>query len=161
MSISRRIFLRSGALTAAAAGVAFGAGKLALGQKGGKLLRPTIQPIEGIPYQAQQDTLFSYRRGAFEPCVGSVFQTRGANGKTTDLTLISVTEYKSKAPAGLMSRQGRETDSFTLAFRADGMLPGSGIPKLSHPVLGKFDMFLTLDRKNGELFYEAVVNHVL
>jgi hypothetical protein len=160
MSISRRLFLRSGALTAVAAGMALGTGKLALAQKR-KSSRPTIQPVDGVPYRAQQDTLFSYRRAAFEPCVGSVFQTRGADGKTINLTLISVTEYKSKAPAGLMSRQGRETDSFTLGFKADGMLPGSGIPELDHPVLGKFDMFLTLDRENGELFYEAVVNHVL
>ena len=159
MSISRRLFLRSGALTAAAAGLALGAGKLALGQKG-KLSHPTIEPLEGVPYQAQQDTLFYYRRAAFEPCVGSVFQTRGANGKTTNLTLLRVTEYQPEAPAGLI-RKARKTDSFTLSFRASGMLPSSGIPKLSHPVLGKFDMFLTFNRKNGELFYEAVVNHVL
>ena len=160
MSISRRLFLRSGALTAAAAGLALGANKLALGQKG-KLSHPTIEPIDGVPYQAQQDTLFYYRRSAFEPCVGSVFQTRGANRKTINLTLLKVTEYKPQAPAGLIIRQARNTDSFTLSFRASGMLPSSGIPKLSHPVLGEFDMFLSLDRKNGELFYEAVVNHVL
>ena len=160
MSISRRLFLRSASLTAAAAGLTLGAGKLALGQKG-KLSHPTIQPIDGVPYRAQQDTLFSYRRAAFEPCVGSVFQTRGGSGNTVNLTLLKVTEYKCKAPVGPIIWQARETDSFTLSFSATGMLPSTGISKLSHPVLGKFDMFLTFARKNGELFYEGVVNHVL
>ena len=160
MSISRRLFLRAGTLAAVAAGVGLGAGKLALGQKGQRL-STTIMPIDGIPYQARQDTLLYYRRAAFEPCVGTVFEARGASGQTVNLTLLSVAGYDSSATAGLISGRTRETDSFSLTFKANGQLSTSGISNLSHPVLGKFDMFLTGEKRKGELFYQAVVNHLI
>ena len=160
MSISRRLFLRAGTLAAVAAGVGLGAGKLALGQKGQRLTA-TIMPTDGIPYQARQDTLLYYRRAAFEPCVGTVFEARGATGQTVNLTLLSVAGYDSSATAGLINGRTRETDSFSLTFKANGQLSTSGISNLSHPVLGRFDMFLTGEERKGELFYQAVVNHLI
>ena len=147
-------------MTAVAAGVALGVSKLALGQKG-KRLTATVMPTDGIPYQASQDTLFSYGRAAFEPCVGSVFETRGASGKTVNLTLISVAGYSSTATAGRMTGRARETDSFSLNFKAGEKISTSGIPELSHPVLGQFALFLTPVVSKGEIFYEAVINHVV
>jgi hypothetical protein len=152
MSISRRIFLRSGTMSAVGAGVALGAAKLALGQKGQRL-SATIMP--------KRDTLFSYSRAAFEPCVGSVFEARGSLGNNIKLTLISINGFNAKAIAAKMSGRVRDTETFSLNFKANQKLTKSGIPTLNHPVLGKFDLFLTAENRNGEFFYEAVVNHVI
>jgi len=143
-------------MSAVAGGITLGAGKVALGQK--RKVIATVIPTEGIPSQARQDSLFSYGRAAFEPCVGSVFVAGSPTGRTVNLTLIKVRPYSSKASAKKMTGQSRETDSFSLSFQADGLLPASGIPTLSHPVLGKFALFLT---KQSGLFYEAVVNHIV
>jgi|SRR5450432_271799 len=161
MPISRRFFLKSGTLTALSASLLFGAGETVFGQKG-KQLRPDIMPIDGIPYAARQEALLYYTHAAFDPCVGSVFMSRGADGKMVELTLLSVTQYKTKATTRLMTKAARATDSFSLMFKASGKLPSfSQIPTLTHPVLGKLDMFMTERVVNGEIFYEAVINHLM
>jgi hypothetical protein len=143
-------------MSAVAAAVALGAGKLALGQKAGRL-RPSVLPTEGLSDQRNEDSLFNYGRAAFEPCVGSNFQTRGARGQTINLTLVSVRGYDSSKIAGKITGRIRDTETFSLAFRADQKLPSSGLPTLSHPVLGNFKLFLA---PASGLFYEAVVNHI-
>lgn len=160
MSISRRIFLTRGLLSAVAGSVALSGGKLALGQRANRL-RPTVQPTGEIPLLTQSDTLFSYGRAAFEPCVGSVFQANVPFGSPVNLTLLSVKGYSAKAISRRMTTQARETEAFMLIFRSEEKIPSTGVPTLSHPVLGKFDLFLTVDGKNGEFFYEAVINHVI
>ena len=161
MSISRRFFLKQGSLTALTAGLVVGAGGMAFGQKGGQLSTTTAS-TEGIPYEAQKDPLFYYTRAAFDPCVGSVFQANGADGKVVELTLLSVTGYTPNPKTRLTTGKARPTDCFSLMFKASGKLPSfSSIPSLYHPVLGKLDMFLTYREVNGEIFYEAVINHLL
>ncbi len=159
MSISRRIFLRSGTMSAVAAGVSLGAGKLALGQNA-RRSSATVIPTAGSINFAAGDTLFSYGRAAFEPCIGSVFTVRGSGGKTVNLTLISISGYKPGRRAELVTSRVRKTDSFSLVFKAERQVLTTGTPSLSHPVLGTFDLFLTAGKKNG-IFYEAVINHIV
>jgi hypothetical protein len=47
-------------------------------------------------------------------------------------------------------------------FKAAGPLPQfTSIHKISHPSLGKFDLFLTPhSQEGGALLYEAVFNHI-
>lgn len=160
MPISRRFFLKSGTLTALTASLVYGSGGMVLGQK--RKMTTTIVPLDGIPFQARQDPLLYYTRAAFDPCVGSVFRARGANGRMVDLTLLSVTQYQTKAATRIATKASRATDSFSLMFRASGKLPSySQIPALTHPALGKVEMFLTERVVDGEIFYEAVINHLM
>ena len=161
MPISRRFFLKQGSLTALTAGLAVGASGLAFGQKS-RQISPATASTDGIPYQAQKDPLFYYTRAAFDPCVGSVFQANGADGKVVELTLLSVTGYTADPKTRLTTGKPRQTDCFSLMFKASGKLPSfSSIPALYHPVLGKLEMFLTLREVRGEIFYEAVINHLI
>ena len=159
MSVSRRKFMRSGALTALSAGLLLKSPNLAFGQK---LRQSKLGADNPIPYNAQKELLYIATRGTFEPYIGSIFQARGANGDQVELTLVSVTPYKQGLKSRVTTGKPRATDSFSLLFRATGPLPSfSSIPSLYHPALGRLDLFLTPhQREGGELFYEAVFNHV-
>ena len=160
MAISRRFFLKSGTLTALAAGVAFSPNHLAFGQK------RSVSTTAGstnlgyqIPITAQQQPAFMFTRATFDPYVGGIFQAPDARGRLVSLTLLSATTNRPKSK--ISTAQARQTDSFSLMFKAEEPLPKlTSIHKISHPALGKFDLFLTPREKDGEFFYEAVFNHL-
>ena len=163
MAISRRFFLKSGTLTAIAAGVAFSPNHLVFGQKG------TLSTNAGstnlgyqIPITAQQEPTYMFTRATFDPYVGSIFQAPNARGRMVNLTLISATTNKPSATTKISTAKAIETDSFSLMFKASGQLPEfTSIHKISHPSLGKFDLFLTPHSQEGSaLMYEAVFNHI-
>lgn len=156
--LSRRSFMRSGTLTALSLGLAVKTGPLAFGQHR-KQTDPALDFT--ITDRLGQEPLIYYTQAAFENVLGSTFQTLGARG-TVDLTLVKVTGYKPNQNTRITTGKARETDSFSLLFKASGPLPAfAPIHTLSHPVLGKIDLFMT-ERKteSGEIFYEAVINHL-
>lgn len=157
MSVSRRKFIKSGALTALSAGLIFKAGESAFGQK--KQRRP-ISKFD-VPYEAQQNPILYYDRATFEPYVGGTFIGRDARGRAVELKLLRVTEFKPTAATITRSR-GRDTESFSLTFNASSALPEfTSIHVIEHPVLGKFDLFLQRSGDNGQIVYQAVINHLL
>lgn len=160
MPISRRFFMKSGTMTALSAGLVFGPGLLAFGQKPG---RETNALDPQIPSKARTDVLNYYTRETFEPYIGSNFQARGARGEKVNLTLTKVTAYKPQPKTRLTTGKARQTESFSLTFSASGPLPAfSNIPSLYHDVLGKLDLFLTSHvDEAGNLFYEAVINRLI
>lgn len=156
MPISRRLFIKSGTLTALAAGVVFSPKGLAFGQSGAQG-NPGFQ----IPITAQQQPSYMFTRATFEPYVGGIFQAPNARGQMVSLTLLSATSYRCSASTRLSTVKARETDSFSLMFDAAGPLPPfTSIHKVSHPSLGEFDLFVTPREKNGAFYYEAVFNHI-
>ena|SRR2546426_2374560 len=159
MAISRRFFLKSGALTALAAGVALSPNRLAFGQKQRRL---TTGLDYQIPISAQQEPTYYFTRATFDPYVGGIFQAPNARGKMVNLTLLSATTNKPSANTKISTGKPIETDSFSLMFKAAGPLPPfTSIHTISHPSLGKFDLFLTLHSQAGSaLLYEAVFNHI-
>ncbi|MEP6635305.1 MAG: hypothetical protein ABJB97_01175 [Acidobacteriota bacterium] len=160
MSLSRRKFMRSGALTALSAGLLLKSGNLTFAQKARKVVDTGIG--FQVPLTAQKDILFLASQATFEPYIGSIFQARGANGAKVNLTLLSVTPYKPNEKTRITTGKAPVTDSTSLMFKATGKLPSfSSIPSLYHPALGKLDLFLTLhEAENGRIFYEAVINHI-
>lgn len=159
MSVSRRKFMRSGALSALSAGLMLKTGSLTFAQK----LRQANPGLDfPIPYEAQKDLLFIATQATFEPYIGSIFQARGARGGKVNLTLVSVTPYKPNPKTKITTGEPRETDCFSLMFKASGKLPSfSSIPSLYHAALGRLDLFLTPhEGAAGKLSYEAVINHV-
>ncbi len=165
MSIARRSFLKSATMTTLSAGLAIGSAHLVFGQqakKGG-----TLQPRQGgddfpIPMEAQQDALFYFRPTTFSPYVGDIFQAPNALGEMIELKLTRVSEYKMRAATKISTRKALQPQSFSLTFSATERLPPfTSIHQVSHPALGKFDLFLTShETEDGTFMYEAVFNHI-
>ena len=155
MSISRRFFLKSGTLTAIAAGVALNSQTLTFAQTG------TSQGFQ-IPISAQQEPTYMFKKSTFDPYVGGIFQAPDARGRMVNLTLLSATANKPSASTKISTKPAIETDSFSLMFKAARALPEfTSIHHISHPSLGKFDLFLTPHpQSGGAMLYEAVFNHI-
>jgi hypothetical protein len=158
MPISRRLFIKTGTLTALAAGVALSPNARAFGQRRAQSTNLGYQ----IPITAQQEPTYMFTHATFDPYVGGIFQAPNARGRMVNLTLVSVTPYKASARTKLSTKSAAETDSFSLMFKAAGPLPPfTSIHKISHPALGKFDLFLTpRPQEGGAMMYEAVFNHI-
>jgi hypothetical protein len=157
--LSRRNFLRSGTLTALSITLAMKAGRTTFGQSS------TQNSALDFPISdtARQQPLFNYTRAAFENAIGSTFTSPDARGRSVNLTLVSVKGFESKTDTKIMTTKARSTDAFALSFNASRLIPAfTTIYALNHPVLGKFDLFMTLRKcDDGALFYDAVVNHAL
>jgi hypothetical protein len=170
MSVTRRKFLRSGAVTVLSAGLFFRAGAAAFGQD--KKRPDAADAMHPIPQQAQQDPVFFYTRQTFEPYVGGIFTTRGVGGTTVELTLVAVRDRNQKpaaAPKGKRpsvavssSVETHRVDCFSLLFRSPERLSDlTTIYALRHAALGTFDLFMTASEdEQGQVFYEAIINHV-
>jgi hypothetical protein len=157
MALSRRFFLKSGTLTALAAGVAIGANRLAFAQTSTESTSLGYQ----IPIKAQQEPTYMFTRATFEPYVGGIFQAPNAQGRLVNLTLMSATTNKPAATTRLSTARARDTDSFSLLFKASALLPPfTSIHQISHPALGKFDLFLVPRLEGKARMYEAVFNHI-
>jgi hypothetical protein len=158
MTISRRFFLKTGSLTALAVGVvSLGSDKLIFGHS-----RLTGSgPGFPIPAGALQQAVRMFTRATFEPLVGEMFAAPDAQGNMVGLKLLKVTPYKPSAATKLSTRAARDTDSFSLSFKAGGRLPEfTSMHKVSHPTLGEFDLFLKPSTVKGAWFYEAVFHHI-
>jgi hypothetical protein len=108
--------------------------------------------------QVLRDPVLRFTRETFEPYVGGYFEVPGARGKTVTLKLLKVEAFKPKSS----TRTAVATNAFLLLFSADGELPiFTSIHPLKHPALGEFSLFLTRrDGPDGEIYYEAVINHL-
>lgn len=158
MSVSRRKFIKSGALTALSAGVIFKAAESAFAQK--KPLRRAISKFD-VPKEAQQNPILYYDRATFEPYVGGTFIGRDARGGAIELELLRVTGNKPTSRT-ITKGPSRDTESFTLTFNASKALPEfTSIHVIEHPVLGKFDLFLQRAGDNSQVLYQAVITHLL
>lgn len=62
-----------------------------------------------------------------------------------------------------MLKPGVETSSFALIFKAEAELPTfTSIHPIKHGAHGEFNLFLTRrDGDDGEIYYEAVFNHLV
>jgi hypothetical protein len=156
MSVSRRSFLRSGAVGALSAGLIFKFSNFAFGQKSAW----SNHALDfQIPLEAANDPVFYYTRAMFEPYVGTVFQVRPGR-RTVNLKLVSAKDYQPRSTA-VTTGKTRSTDCFSLLFRSSARLPDfSTIHRLEHPALGKFDLFMTGSEGGGKMFYTAVINHL-
>ena len=150
MTMLRRTFLRDAFRSTLAAGILLASARAGLGQ---------TQTRSDIPVEAQRDPVFLFTAATFAPYVGDIFETRNARGESIALRLDQVAKY---TPKNRVTSNAKSTDSFSLMFKASDELPPlTSIYEISHPRLGKFDLFLTrIKAENDELSYEAVINHL-
>ena len=150
MTMLRRTFLRDVSRSAFAAGVLFASARAGLAQTGTR---------SDVPAEAQQDPVFLFTAATFTPFVGDIFESHNARGESIELRLDQVKKHDIK---NRLTPKALPTDSFSLIFKASSELPPlTSIHQISHPRLGKFDLFLTrVKTENDGLFYEAVINHL-
>jgi hypothetical protein len=170
MSIARRSFLKSAALSTLSAGLALSSAHLIFGQQTRKVVTRTpttggVVSADGdfpIPIEAEADAPFAFRASTFRPYVGDIFQIPNSRGEMIELRLTSVRDYAMKAATKVSTRKVRQPESFSLSFTATEPLPQfTSIHKISHPALGEFDLFMTSrEPENGTFIYEAVFNHL-
>ena len=166
MAISRRNFIRSATLSALSAGLILKSGDLVFGQ-GTKRSNLSQVPRTAagdfqIPASAAENPVIYYKQATFEPYVGGTFISRDARGRAIQMTLVSVTGYAPDRATRITTSNPRPSDSFTLLFRASRELPPfTSIYVIEHAVLGKFDLFLKRAGADKQVFYEAVVNHII
>lgn len=148
MPLSRRTFLRDAFRSTLSVSLLLAAARVGFGQQ-----------AASVPADAQKDPVFSFAASTFEPYVGDVFTAPNARGEAIELLLVSL---KKNEPKNTVTRRAATTNSFSLMFKASAELPPfTSIHHISHPALGKFDLFLTPRKtEKDEFFYEAVINHV-
>lgn len=160
MAISRRKFVKAGAVAAAFAAIplkntAFAQSSKVITQ------RPGIIPPVQIPYQSQLDPIFHLRKSSFVPHLNTTVRVRGAGlARATTLTLVEVSPTKSAAK--IKNDQNAGENSFSLIFsgsRAD-YVP-QGVYTVEHAALGNLTLLLVpTNRRNGKMFFaEAIINH--
>jgi hypothetical protein len=159
MTVSRRTFLRSGAITVLLTTVALDSIPRAFGQQIHK-----SDPARDfqLPFEATQAPAFYFKRETFQPYINGIFKlSAGAN--SVEATLVSVRDCTPSAKSSKVTKKSRPSDCFALEFRANGKLTDlTSIYDVEHAALGKFALFLTRRDGPGRThFYEAVFNHAL
>jgi len=159
MPLTRRKFLRTGVLSVFAAGFTIASARIGLAQKSaaGREMEPVVD------IQAQKDPVFWFKPETFKPYVGGFFEAPNALGEMIELELVKLQTFIPSKNALRVTKMAGETESFTLLFKAAAQLPPfTSIHRIKHPSLGEFYLFLTPRKgESGELFYEAVINHIL
>lgn len=146
MSVSRRRFLKSGAVLSAA-----------LVLKPGVLVRGRNSHWSDA-VNANPNNL--YRREMFEPYVGDVFRVR-VGKQMVNLKLVAI-ENVSPASRGITTGRIARTDCFSLRFHAATPLPATDAThKLNHSKLGKVDLFMVQSKERGKFLHTAIVNHIV
>ena len=150
MTMLRRTFLRDLSRSTFAAGLLLVSARVGLAQTGTR---------NNLPTEAQQDPVLLFTAATFASYVGDIFHTPNARGESIELRLDHVDKHN---PQNRLTSRARSTESFSLKFKASAELPRlTSIYEISHPRLGKFDLFLTRYKtEKDELNYEAVINHV-
>lgn len=157
MTMKRRTFLRAGTMSVLATGLALSNLDLVLAQN-----PRNHDPKQdfAVPAEAKAEKTFSYTRDTFSPHVGSTFSGRGVAGIDVELVLVAVRERSPSEKAKLVTKKARNSDNFSLVFRANGELTDlTTIHRLEHPALGEVVLFLTRSKnENDQIFYEAAFN---
>ena len=145
MSVSRRRFLKAGAVLSAA--LVLKPGSFVLGQSS----QWSNNPAHSTP-------AVTYRREMFEPYVGDVFRVR-VGKQMVALKLVALENF-APASRGITTGRVARTDCFSMRFHAMTPLPASAQTlHLNHSKLGGFDLFMSQSKDGRTFLHTAVVNH--
>ena len=144
MSVSRRKFLKAGAVVSAA--LVLKPGTFVFGQ-------------DSLRSNNSLNPVHAYSREMFEPYVGDIFRVR-VGKQMVDLKLMAL-ENVSPASRGITTGRVARTDCFVMQFHAVTQLPSTArIHNLNHSKLGSFDLFMSQSKQGGKFLHTAIVNHV-
>ena len=151
MSITRRKFLKAGALVALSAAIPLKA-------TGQKIRKEDMDgnPANQFPAEGASDPLSFYSRSAFSSYLNSIFLLY-TGYSTVEVALV---EVKDTLPAAEAPVNGREC--FSLLFRGGSVALPQDTYWIDHPSLGRFQMFLVPGGPDGKgaQSFAAVINRV-
>ena len=147
MVLARRKFVQTGLL--------FTASTMLFWDNAKSVLAQTLKTGDQLSDDVLRDPVFSFKKETFDPYVGDYFAAPGARGEMVGLKLVKCEAYQPKTRIVM-------SDAFRLLFKAESELPiFSSIHPIKHGALGAFSLFLTRqDGPDGEIYYEAVFNHL-
>lgn len=155
MNVTRRKFLRAGAVSTLFAGLTLAPSKLILGQN--KRQPATPDNPTG------SDPVFSFDASTFTPHVGSEFLLAAtARGRAVSARLERVSDLQQ----GMRERRlaTHDGECFSLVFSAPApkrAAPQQATYRVEHAALGRFSLFLVPGpARDGSVTYEAVVNRL-
>jgi len=144
MSVSRRRFLKAGAVMSAA--LVLKPGTFAFGRN-------------SLWSNNTSNSHQAYSREMFEPYLGDIFRVR-VGKQMVDLKLVAL-ENVSPASRGITTGKTARTDCFSMRFHATRSLPATArTHTLNHSKLGSFDLFISQSKDLGKFLQPAIVNHV-
>ena len=150
MSVSRRRFLRSGAVLSAAA-LVLKPSTLIFAQGSNSGLELNSKTVA--------HSITRYTRAMFEPYIGETFRVRAGN-QMVNLKLVGLTDLD-QTSAGITTGKTGQTDGFSILFRATSPLPATpATHTLNHPGIGSFDLFMSQSKESGRFLNTAIVNHL-
>lgn len=156
MNVTRRKFLRAGAVSALFAGLTLAPSKLIFGQKKRTPAIPDA-PTGGDP-------VFSFNASTFMPYVGSEFLLAAVarRGRATAARLERVADLQQDMRERSVATHGGEC--FSLVFSAPApkrAAPQQATYGVEHAALGRFSLFLVPGpARDGSVTYEAVINRL-
>ena len=158
MTVTRRSFLRSGAMTVILTSIALDSIPLSFAQNA-QQSNPS-QDFQ-VPFEAKQAPTFYFKRETFEPYLNGSFTLR-AGANSIQATLVGVRDCTTSV-RNKLTPKARASECFALDFRTQGKLTDlTTIYDVEHGALGKFALFLTRrDGPRGTYLYEAVFNRAL
>src|SRR5689334_14811594 len=133
MTATRRSFLKSGAITILMAGVALDVIPSVFAQSN---QQSDPKKDFAVPFEAQQSTIFFFKRETFQPYVGGIFKvSAGANSYEMKLEKVRAC---GPHPDGLkVTPKLRPSDCFVLIFNSPGALTDlTTIYNVEHAALG-------------------------
>lgn len=158
MSVSRRRFLKSGAVVSAV--LLLKPDTFIFGQKSQS--NTSLKPVQSSlkPVQSALKPVQSYSREMFEPYIGDNFRVR-VGKQTIDLKLVALEDMQ-RASHGITTGRIARTDCFSLRFHTTKRLPATAkIHKLKHRKIGSFDLFMTQSKKGAKFRHTAIVNQLV
>ncbi len=149
MPLTRRRFIKTGALSALAAGCALGPARV-FAQEG--------TTYYDVPYEATTSNIYYFEQSTFEPYVGGYFRAYAGRTAAT-LKLLAVKGYVPSTTTKITTTRTKPTESFTLTFQGGALstLTG-GLYTLEHGAIGRFQLFMTHHLSGGVYNYEGVIN---
>ena len=159
MTVNRRRFLRSGAMTVLLTGLALETIPLSFAQQ---LSKSDPSKDFVVPFEAQRDPRFYFTLGTFMPYLDGVF-TLSAGAKSVKAKLVGVRKVTPSPNSSSVTPRWRPSDCFVLVFQTNRSLTDlTSVYDVEHAALGRFALFLTRrDGPGGTYFYEAVFNRPL
>src|SRR5689334_7757374 len=146
MSVSRRKFLKAGAVLSAA--LVLKPGTFVFGHN-------SVWSNNSV----SANSAHTYRREMFEPYVGDVFRVR-IGKQMVDLKLVALENF-APASRGITTGKVARTDCFSMRFQTTTPLSTTAqMQKLNHSKLGSFDLFMSQSKQGRKFLHTAIVNHV-
>jgi hypothetical protein len=145
MSVSRRKFLKAGTLVALTAAIP-------LNVFGQNRKERDGNPVDQLA--AQTDPLQHYNKSAFTSYLNSVFQLYTGYS----IVEVTLTEVKDLLPPGARAANG--TECFSLLFRGGTVALRQNTYQITHPSLGRFQLFLVPGGPDdtGAQSFVAIIN---